>query len=131
LTGDKRAKELLDQCIAAYAPLIDKKDIWSGDPAKPNTWFTMIHSRAAAMTALHTGDPKALEICRAFAEGKFDKADYFSTLFAVLYHLTGDQKYKDAVMRKTNDGKKLLVVHDNDGFLPAAAWLLNQPPKGK
>jgi hypothetical protein len=131
LTGDKRAKELLDQCIAAYSPLIGQKNIWSGDPAKPNTWFTMIHSRAAAMTALHTGDPKALEICKAFAEGKSDKADYFSTLFTVLWHLTGEEQYKDAVAKKTRDGQKLLVVHDNDGFLPAAAWLLHQPPKGK
>ena len=129
-TGDKRARELLDQAIAAYAPLIGKENLWSGDAAKPNGWFTMIFTRAAAMTALHTGDPKALDICRALAAGKEDKADYYSTLFAVLYHLTGEGKYKDAAMRKTGDGRKLLVVHDNDGFLPAAAWLLKEPPKG-
>ncbi len=131
LTGDKRARELLDQTIAAYVPLVEKKDIWSGGAAKPNSWFTMIFTRAAAMTALHTGDPKALDICKALADGKESKADYFSTLYVVLWHLTGEPQYKDPVARKTDDGRKLLVVHSNDGFLPSAAWLLHQPPQRK
>ena len=131
LTGDKRAKELLDQCIAAYSPLIGQTNLWFQAKEYQHEWFTMIFTRAAAMTALHTGDPKALDICRALASDKDGKADYFSTILAVLWHLTGEEKYKDPVLKKTNDGRKLLVVHDNDGFLPSAAWLLKQPAKGK
>ena len=130
LTGDKRAEELLKEAIKAYSPHIGKAPLWCGNDPKQG-WFTMIWTRAVAMTALHTGDPQALEIAKSAAEGKEDKADYFSTLFAVLYHLTGEEKYKDAVMKKTGDGRKLLVVHDNDGFLPTGVWLLKEPPKTK
>jgi hypothetical protein len=150
LTGDKRAEELLQAIIKGYEPLIGKSPLWFGNNPKDQAspWFTQIFSRAAAMTALHTGNPKALEICKALAEGKEEwpvdspqrasGADYFCTLYAVLYHLTGEAKYKDAVMRRTNNGQRLLNVSEMDNFehdartYPANAhWLLNQPPKGK
>jgi hypothetical protein len=129
LTGDKRAFELLNEAIKAYSPLIGKEPLWCGDAAKPNVWFTQVFSRGAALTALHTGDDKALAICRSLAVGKDDKADYFCTLFAVLYHLTGDAKYKDTLMRKSGDGRKLLVAHSDGDFPATAHWLINQPPK--
>jgi len=131
LTGDARAKELLDAAVVAYSPLIGKQDLWSGGAANPNAWFTQVFSRAAAIAALHTGDPRTLDICRALASGKEDKADYFCTLFAVLYHLTGDAKYRDAVMRKSDGGSKLLVAHDNGDFPATAHWLINQPPRAR
>ena len=131
LTGDKRCEELLNTTIAAYGKLAGKAPLWSGDAANPNVWFTQIFSRGAAICALHTGDAKALDICKELAIGKEDRADYFCTLFAVLYHLTGDQKYKDAVLAKTDGGRKLLVAADPGDFPATAHWLLNQPPKTK
>jgi hypothetical protein len=146
LTGDKRADELLREVIKAYEPLIGKTGLWFPTKEYQREWFTKVFSRAAAMTALHTGDPKALDICKALAEGKeewkVDKpgrangADYFCTLFAALYHLTGEAKYKDAVMTRTRNGARLLDVAEVDNYehaartYPATAhWLLNQPTK--
>jgi hypothetical protein len=142
LTGDKRAGEMLNAVIKAYAPLIGKEDLWFADDrlAHASDWFTQIFSRAAAMTALHTGDPQALEICRALAIGK-DKpqpgsvtygkqgqidAKQFSTLFAVLYHLTGEVKYKEPLAAAIQ-GDGLLTA---GGYFPASDhWLLTQPPR--
>ena len=70
-----------------------------------------------------------LELAKTAAEGKDGKADYFCSLFSVLYHLTGDQKYKDALMKKTRDGDKLLVAADTGDFPATAHWLINQPPR--
>jgi hypothetical protein len=131
LTGDKRALELLNETIKVYAPLVGKEPLWCGSADKPNVWFTQVFSRGAALTALHTGDAQALAICRALAVGKEDRADYFCTLFAVLYHLTGEAAYKDAVLKKTDGGRKLLVAHSDGDFPATAHWLINQPPKGK
>lgn len=131
LTGDKRAKELLDKIIAANSSLIGKNNLWSGDPAKPNEWFTQIFTRAAAMCALHTGDTAALDICKALAEGKEGKADYFSTLFAILYHLTGEVRYKEALLKKTDNGRTLLVAHDNGDFPATTHALLEMAPAKK
>ena len=124
--------------MKANAVLVDKKPLWSGDAAKPNLWFTQIHARAAAVTALHTGDPKMLELTKAFAEGKEERADYFCAPFAVVYHLTGDEKYREAVLKKTDGGKRLLHILDVEGFenagktSPTAVhWLLNAPPRVK
>ena len=123
---------------------IGKSPLWFANNPKDQAspWFTQIFSRAAAMTALHTGDPKALEICRALAVGK-DKpqpgsitygkqnqidARQFATLFAVLYHLTGEEKYKEP-LAKAVEGDGMLGV---GGYFPASDhWLLTQPPKGK
>ena len=124
LTGDKRAGELLKEVIRNFEPVIGKSPLWFGNDPKAGSWFTQIFSRAAAMTALHTGDAKALEICRSLAVGKEKNSKTFSTLFAVLYHLTGEEQYKQAVL---GEGKGLLSV---GGYFPACDhWLLHQPPK--
>ncbi|HOX05637.1 MAG TPA: hypothetical protein PK280_04470 [Planctomycetota bacterium] len=128
LTGDKRADELLKGIIKAYEPLIGKTELWFASPEYQRTWFTQIFSRAAAMTALHTGDPQALEIVKALASDKGEKPVDFATILAVTYHLTGDQKYKDW-LAKPLEGDALLGV---GGYYPASAhWLAKQPPKGK
>ena len=134
LTGDPKAKALLDKAIKTHSSQIGKTPlVCAGEAADGgvNWWFTQVYSRGVSMTALHTGDPTALELCKTLAVGKESRAEYFCTLFAVLYHLTGDQKYKDAVMSKTNDGKKLLVTYTDGDFPATAAWLLNQPPLKK
>jgi hypothetical protein len=126
LTGDARADELLKEIIAAYEPMIGKTAIWFPSKAYQREWFTRIFSRAVAMTALHTGDPKALEICRALASDKLDNPSDFSTLLAVMYHLTGEKQYKEALAKKLEDGSLLAV----GGYFTACDhWLANQPPK--
>lgn len=126
LTGDKRADELLRKTIAAYEPLIGKTNLWFPATAYQREWFTRVFSRAAAMTALHTGDPKALEICRALASDKEKNPGDFSTLLAVLYHLTGEQKYKDWMAGQLQDDKLLSV----GGYFPISDhWFLTQPPR--
>jgi hypothetical protein len=128
LTGDKRADEMLKAIIKGNEPLIGKSPLWFANNPKDqaSAWFTQIFSRAAAMTALHTGDPKALEICRSLAVGKEKNAKTFSALFAVLYHLTGEEQYKQAVLGEGEGGGLLSV----GGYYPACDhWLLHQPPK--
>lgn len=128
LTGDPRADELLRQVIKAYEPLIGKTDLWFPTKEYQREWFTRVFSRAAAMTALHTGDPMALEICRSLADGKEKNANDFSTLFAVLYHLTGEEKYKDWMSGPLQKNSLLNV----GGYFPSPDhWLLNQPPRAK
>jgi hypothetical protein len=91
-----------------------------------NWWFTGIYCRAAAMAALWTGDPRALALCKTLAEGKEKDAKRVPTLFAVLYHLTGEQAYRTAVLGD-GDGADLLRV---GGYFPACDhWLLHQPPQ--
>jgi hypothetical protein len=144
LTGDKRAGEMIAEVIKGYEPVIGKSPLWFANDrlAHASDWFTRIFTRAAAMTALHTGDPKALEICRSLAVGKEDPwagsvtygkqsqkdARQFSTLFAVLYHLTGEEKYREPLV-KALSGDGLLTV--GDYFTASDHWLLNQPPKVK
>jgi hypothetical protein len=142
LTGDARAGEMMQAAIKAYEPLIGKSPLWFANDqfAHASDWFTQIFSRAMAMTALHTGDPKALDICTSLAVGKEkpwagsitygrqtpQDAKLFSTLFAVLYHLTGDVKYKEPLAEALK-GDALLSV---GGYFPASDhWLLTQPPK--
>jgi hypothetical protein len=146
LTGDPRADQLLKAVIRAYEPLIGKAPLWFADDplAHASDWFTQIFSRAAAMTALHTGDPKALDICKSLAEGKEKPsagsvtygrqsridARQFSALFAVLYHLTGDEKYRDAVLTP-DGGRSLLSAAGRSYFLPSDHFLLTHPPRAK
>ena len=81
-------------------------------------------SRALALTALHTGDPDALELAKTMARDKLKDAKKVPTLFAVLYHLTGDEAYQKAVLEQ---GAGALSV---GGYLYICDhWLLNQPPK--
>ena len=125
LTGDKDAERLMKEVIRNQAQLIGKEPLISGTPDNPNWWFTTIYSRAVAMSALHTGDPTVLALARSLAVGKEHKAESFSSLFAVLYHLTGESRYRDAVMRKHRD--EALSV---GGYLYICDhWLLQQPPR--
>lgn len=135
LTGDKEADQLLRKAIRNYEALIGKAPLFCAGEVKDggvNWWFTQVFSRGVAMTALHTGDAKALELCKTLAVDKERKADYFCTLFGVLWHLTGDEKYREALLKKTGgDGHKLLVVLGGGDFPATAHWLLQQPPAGK
>jgi hypothetical protein len=138
LTGDKQAEALLRRVVKAYAGLIGKGPLTSEvkvDPTDYQSWHTMIWNRPLAMTALHLGNPQAIELAKTAAEGHEDKADYYCTLFAVLYHLTGEQKYKDAVMKASNNGQKIDVVTDVDDpnwshlghmFPCSALWLFGR-----
>jgi hypothetical protein len=144
LAGDKQAEALLRRTLKAFTPLIGKgplaAPIADPDPSDYKSWHTMIWNRPLAMTALHLGDPEAIALAKTAAEGHEDKADYYCTLFAVLYHLTGEQKYKDAVLKASNDGDKISVVRDVEDknwshmghvFPCSALWLLEQPPVKK
>ena len=144
LTGDKKAEELLHRVVKTALPLASKEGTLLSevqpDPSDYQSWHYMIWSRPLAMTALQLGDPDAVTLLKKVAEGHEDKADYHCTVFAVLYHLTGDVKYKDAVMKASNNGEKTNVVTDVDApnwshmghvFPCAAMWLLNQPPAKK
>jgi len=121
LTGDKGAEKVLRMIIAKQSKLIGTS------PKSANSWFYMIYTRAAAMTALHMRDKTALEICKTLAKGGQANARYDSTLWAVLYHLTGDETYKTKLLGKDN-GDGLLIAGNNDGWPAAAHWLVNQRP---
>jgi len=129
LTGDKAAEACLKDVIKTHATHIGKVPLISHHDVKKeqvNWWFTNIYSRAVAITALHTNDPRALQLCKTLAKGKEKDARRVPTLFAVLYHLTGEERYKALVLGNT-DGARLLGV---GGYFPACDhWLLHQPPK--
>jgi hypothetical protein len=135
LTGDKDAEACLLDTLKTYEPLIGKTPlVCAGETSSAdgvNWWFTQVFSRAVAMTALHHGDPRAVDLCKTLVVGKEKQAAYFCTLFAVMYHLTGDEQYKKAVFDRTDGGKRLLAAADNGDFPATAHWLLTQPPKGK
>jgi len=153
LTGDPAARKLLDAIIKNFRPLIGKTPLvaagregvgWdrglyfkpgetprtqpNADDRKVNWWFTQIFTRAAAITALHTGDKQALELCKTLAVGKENRARYYCTLYAVLYHFTGEKKYKDLVLRGDNGAGMLTVVMPGD-FPATAYWLFHQVPR--
>ncbi|HOX06998.1 MAG TPA: hypothetical protein PK280_11400 [Planctomycetota bacterium] len=133
LTGDKRAGELYKELYKANAPLLGKpalNGVGETDPKKAGTW-TVKWDHVLAMAALHTGDPQWLELAKTAAEQKEECGGQLHDLFAVLYHLTGEQKYKDWVLKKTYDGNRLLRADLGEDFYfpPTSHWLLNQPPK--
>ena len=130
LTGDKEAKTCLDDTIQNYAKLLGQNKWVCGRKGKVNWWFTQVHSRAAAMTLLHTGDETMLKICKEYTLGKESRAKYFCTLFAALWHMTGEEKYKKAVLGE-GAGDSLSVLATNGDFPATALWLLNQPPRKK
>jgi hypothetical protein len=84
---------------------------------------------------VQTGDPKALELCRTLADGKEPRADgtdpkteRLLTLFAALYHLTGEAKYKENILKGVNEADLASL----DRYWPACdLWLLRQPPAKK
>jgi hypothetical protein len=133
LTGDPRARDMYRDVIKGYAPLIGKTPLvapGTKTPAEKNG-LTLKWCHAVAVAALQTGDPQMLALARTAAEGKEPSADYYCDLFAILYHLTGEQKYKEAVIEKTQDGAKLLhfTVGDDTFLPPASHWLLTQAPR--
>ncbi len=126
LTGDKAAEACLEDVMKAHAGYADTGPFVSGSPQKINWWFTGIYCRAVAMTAAATGDPRMLKLCKALAKGKEEKVRKVPTLFAALYHLTGDENYKKLVLGD-DEGKGLLKV---PGYYTSCDhWLLHQPPK--
>ncbi|MCG3181432.1 MAG: hypothetical protein BIFFINMI_03826 [Phycisphaerae bacterium] len=132
LTGDTAAESMLGKVIAHYEPLIGaqlKLPMRGADDV--NWWFTQIWSRGVAMTALNTGDPRMLKLADTLAGVVDDKqGKYFCTLFGVLYHMTGDEKYRKFCFGD-GDGSSLLRVHDSGDFPATAHWLLTQPPMKK
>ena len=144
LTGDKDAEKLMKVCIANFKKMADgeviklpgRKDRKTGKQGI-NWWFTFVFSRAAAMAALHTGDPDAIFICKRMAEtieankkhGGYPYRD-FSELHAVLYHLTGDEKYKKEGLGP-DGGERLKDVFASMKQPACAHWLLQQPPRKK
>jgi len=144
LTGDKHAERLMKVCIANFKKMAEaeviklpgRKNRKTGKQGI-NWWFTFVFCRAAAMAALHTGDPDALFICRRMAETieankKFGGYPYrdFSELNAVLYHLTGDEKYKKEGLGP-DGGERLKDAFPSMKQPACAHWLLMQPPKKK
>ena len=126
LTGDETARTNIGKILDTYSPLIDKPPLICGSIKKPNWWFTTIFSRAVAMTALHTRDPQALALAKTLAVGKEKKARSLSALHAVLYHLTGDKKYRDLVVGPGGSPKRSLSA---GGYLYVCDhWLLQQKP---
>jgi hypothetical protein len=131
LTGDERAGELYKELIQAEARKIGKAPlVFTGSKPADKNGLTHIWCHALAMGALHTRDPQLLELAKTAAEGKEEAGDYFYDLFAVLYHLTGDAKYKEMVTKKMDEAKLLKAsIGEHEYFPPAIHWLLNQPPK--
>ncbi|HOX06999.1 MAG TPA: hypothetical protein PK280_11405 [Planctomycetota bacterium] len=131
LTGDERAGELYKELIKAEARKIGKAPlVMAGSKPADKNGLTHIWCHALAMGALHTRDPQLVELARTAAEGKEECGDYFYDLFAVLYHLTGDAKYKEMVTKKMDEARLLKAsIGEHEYFPPAIHWLLNQPPK--
>jgi PcRGLX-like protein central beta sandwich domain len=125
LTGDADAEKCLVDVIKRHSEYIGKKPLICEHVGKTNWWFTNIYCRAVAVTALQTGDPTALELCKTLAAGKEKDARRVPTLFAVLYHLTGEKKYKQLLLGD-GDGGKLLSA--GGYYTVCDHWLLNQPP---
>jgi hypothetical protein len=116
----------MGQVARQQMPLVGQEPLVSGTPDKVNWWFTTIYTRAAAMAALQTRDPALLALLRSLAVGKDKHASTVSTLYAVLYHLTGEQSWKDAVVGPERREPRLAV----GGYLYICDhWLLHQPPK--
>jgi hypothetical protein len=146
LTGDKDAERLMKVCIANFKKMAQAEEIKL--PARKrkqkdgtvkvtvNWWFTFVFSRAAAMAALHTGDPDALFVCKRMDQtisAKHEdpyRSSSFAELWAVLYHLTGDEKYKKGMLGE-DKGQKFNRVYGGMCQPACALWLVKQPPKKK
>lgn len=152
LTGDPKAGKLLTESIAVYRKMIDQPIALPMVPRKVKTtdadgqakeetvttvnwWFSFVFGRAMAMVALHTRDRDALEVCKRLAAALDEAAQKhtghfagdFAELYAVLYHLTGEQKYQLQALGKDN-GESLLRVSGGMKSPACAHWLATQPP---
>jgi len=135
LTGDKDAKVVLDDCIKNFKKMTDGKFKLAGKKNGINWWFTFVFSRAAAMTALETDSPDALAVCKRLADkvaeervkNKGYAARDYAELHAVLYHLTGEEKYKKLVLESPADA--LTEAFPRMKRPSCAHWLINQPVK--
>lgn len=131
LTADPKAEACLKDVIATHAKHIGTKDFLCHNDVKKeqiNWWFTNIYCRGVSMIALHTGDPKMLELLKTLADGKEKNAGQVATLFATLYQLTGDEQYRKLALGD-DDGEKMLTV--GGYYPPCDHWLLHQPPRKK
>lgn len=132
LTGDKAAETCLRDVMNTHAAYIGKTPFVSFNDEKKddvNWWFTGIYCRAVGMTALLTGDKRMLDLCKTLAvKPQARQGNKVPTLFAVLYHLTGDTEYQKAVF-KDGKGEDLLKM---DGYFTACDhWLLTQPSQAE
>ncbi len=125
LTGDAAAEECLSDIITRHSAYIGKTPFLCQYKGKPNWWFTQIYSRALAMTALQTGDPKTIELCKTLAYGKETELKRFSTLFSTLYYLTGEVQYKQKLLGAVNNAQ--LGTLDRYWTI-CDSRLLNTPP---
>ena len=138
LTGDKRAEELLKAVIKANEPLIGqgRAVVRQRCRTRPATWFTQIFSRAAAMTALHTGDPRPWKSAGPWPKARKGprlpwqqrRPMQFSDPLRRALSPDRPGEYK-AALADAIKGDGLLSV---GGYFPASDhWLLTQPPKDK
>jgi hypothetical protein len=142
LTGDKQGEKLLKDSIAVYKKMAEgeiKLPMSKGKDGEEsvNWWFSYVFCRAMAMTAVHTRDPDALLVCRRLHEtvvqarekwpAGYNSVD-FAELHAALYHLTGEQKFRDEGLGQDN-GESLKRVSGGMKSPACAHWLLMQPPR--
>jgi len=139
LTGDKDCERLLNVTVQNYKKMVDGEIKFPMARGAVNWWFTFVFSRAAAMTALHTGDPDALYVCKKMADAIAKRREEapqgyysgdFAELHAVLYHLTGEEKYKTLALGKDN-GESLKRLTGGMKLPACAHWLLQQPVKAQ
>jgi hypothetical protein len=132
LTGDEAAGKALLQLGEHYLPLAGQPPlVHRNRDGSVRWWFTGIFCRAVALAALHTGDANTLALARGCAVGKEGRAGRVRTLFTVLYHLTGEEKYRDVFLpRGGDDAAKEEPRYGIGGYLRVCdEWLLRQPPR--
>ncbi len=139
LTGDAACERMMKVVTANFKKMAEADEIKlpMRKADQVNWWFTFVFCRAAAMAALHTSDPDALFVCKRMAETiaarRKDAKGYayrdFAELHAVLWHLTGDEKYKQLGLEGGEDPLKIVTGGMKQ---PANAhWLLTRPPRKK
>jgi hypothetical protein len=120
LTGDKECWGYLDKTLENYRPLYEREAPFSAS----NKWFYEIFCRAVAQTAFHSRDERAHKLCIALARGREKHAGYHHTLFAYLYHATGDEKHKRAIL---DDREAESMLNVTRGYLPACShYIIHQ-----
>lgn len=143
LTGNTEAERLLKLTIQNHRRLMAQSDVklpWKKDRNGADVviwWWLPLYGRAAAMTALATRDPDALSICKRYMGVVEDRSEkdpgaYSAAAFAevngVLWHLTGDARYRTRGLGKDDDER--LKRAPSGMALPASGhWLLHRPPE--